>query len=505
VTDRRLVLLCGAALLVACAWPLAIVHLPPYQDVPNHLATVHALVHPGRYPELVSNGFFKTNSVLAAWLVWIGGGIGDVWAMRLFCLLVLATNAFGIPWLLFEVRGRRAVVVGTLFAAPMVHNWFVSMGMLNFAFGCGLAVLLLATMQRQRKTPSMAKAVAIAALALAVWWAHAAPLLVMLLLVAVELAVSRFDAKSIRAALPLLPAVAVAVLRRVPSVGGELRPTPTPFNLAYDLWGEFFYAFTILEVVTLVPCLVLAVLALRAWKQSVPFFSPASLVAVALAYVLLPESYAAFFYLNARLIPFVWLALLVRVPEQVPRGLAIALGAATVAYSAALGVDFVRLTREEAELCAGVPYVAEGARLLPLVLDRRGTSVNTEHLGQAWGCYALEKDTAAPLLFAEQPSFALRHRTPPPEQLTAVAIERFLRTMRSERAFCDGRRESGIDVGDCPAEWRRHWNDFFDVARPHFDHLLFWGADKEVRDVVPPDYRLVFEEGRLLVYARDGI
>ena len=35
------------------------------------------------------------------------------------------------------------------------------------------------------------------------WWAHAAPLLVVLLLVAVELAVSRFDAKSIRAACPV--------------------------------------------------------------------------------------------------------------------------------------------------------------------------------------------------------------------------------------------------------------------------------------------------------------
>ena len=40
--------------------PLLLVDVPPFQDLPNHLATATVIEHPDRYPEFVFNGFFKT-------------------------------------------------------------------------------------------------------------------------------------------------------------------------------------------------------------------------------------------------------------------------------------------------------------------------------------------------------------------------------------------------------------------------------------------------------------
>jgi len=63
-SDARLALLVGAGLFVVGAWPLALVPVPPLQDLPNHLATATVLAHPREYPDLVFNGYFKTNSAI---------------------------------------------------------------------------------------------------------------------------------------------------------------------------------------------------------------------------------------------------------------------------------------------------------------------------------------------------------------------------------------------------------------------------------------------------------
>ena len=44
--------------------PLALTEVPPYQDLPNHLAAVTVIQNPDLYPEFVFNGFFKTNAAL---------------------------------------------------------------------------------------------------------------------------------------------------------------------------------------------------------------------------------------------------------------------------------------------------------------------------------------------------------------------------------------------------------------------------------------------------------
>src|SRR6185312_10867295 len=63
-TDGQLALVIAAVLFLIGAWPLALVDVPPFQDLPNHLATITILQHPEKYPEFVFNGYFKTNSAL---------------------------------------------------------------------------------------------------------------------------------------------------------------------------------------------------------------------------------------------------------------------------------------------------------------------------------------------------------------------------------------------------------------------------------------------------------
>ena len=75
-SDAQLALLISAVLFVLAAWPLALVDVPPFQDLPNHLAAITVIEHPERYPEFVFNGYFKTNSALFTWLLFVGRVVG---------------------------------------------------------------------------------------------------------------------------------------------------------------------------------------------------------------------------------------------------------------------------------------------------------------------------------------------------------------------------------------------------------------------------------------------
>jgi len=507
-SDTSLVLACSAALFVLCAWPLLLVDQPPYQDVPNHLAAAHVIAHPDFYPELIANGWFRTNSALFAWLVFVGRAIGTTWAVRTFVWIVLAVNAIAYPRMLYELRGRSAVLTGALFLAPFVHNWFVSMGMLNFALGAGLSMLVIALMERQRRSPSIATAIGIAGCASGAWWSHTMPLLVLHVLVMIELGVtaskSLADAKHLVkvAILPLLPATVLALASQDAAANGRFLHAPPVFDLFYNLWAEWFYAYTHVSLGTLAPCLVLGGLAIRNWKMPVPFFSPVALVVLAVVYVLLPDAAKGWFYINGRLIPFVWAALIVRVPDRMPRVLEGVLAVATLSYSVSLGVDFVRLARDRAAYTKALPHVAERARLLPLTFKTKGTSDNTRHLSQAWGLYVVAKNTAAPLVFATQPSYAVRYRTLPDVGLSQVELEDWFGAMKSEDKFCAEMRSDGVTTGDCKKTFREYWSTFFDRVKGTFDHLLFWGAGEDILGLVPPAYQRTFAEGDLVLFVR---
>jgi hypothetical protein len=507
LSEQRLLLVCSGVLFVLCAWPLVLVTLPPYQDVPNFLASAVVMDRPDLYPDLVTNSFFKTNAAVFAWMHFVGALVGPVWAMRLFITLVLALNAYAFPRLVAEVAGARRAIVASLFLVPMVHNWFVSMGMLNFALGVPLALLTIVALQRQRLAPSYIRSGAVAFFAAATWYAHFVPLVLLLFLAAIEIVVvirrSRSDGREllVRVGPPLAFVVVLALVRRIADVGSGHHGAPVWLDLweiPYNLWAEWAYGFTEISAASIVACGVLLVLGVRRFREPVPFFSPIALALLAVIYVASPHIIASWFYANTRVVPFLWAALLVRVPERLPRPLVGLLGAIALSFSAALGIDFVRLAREREAFDAGIAHVPERARLLPFVFDRKGASKNTRHLAQAWGSYVLAKHTAAPLVFARSRAYGVSYREPPPPELDHIVFEETIGPLIDEATWC---AKSSIH-DDCAPRYAAEWARLWEVIEPRFDHVLFWGATKDVFAHVPSGYARVFESGKLAIYAR---
>jgi hypothetical protein len=515
-TDGQLALLISAVLFLFAAWPLALVDIPPFQDLPNHLAAVTVIEHPERYPEFVFNGYFKTNSILFTWLLLAGKVVGLKAAARSFALLVLAVGAVALPRFVLSFGGRRRMIVASFFAWPMVHNWFVSMGMLDFALSVPLSMLLLVLLNAQRQSPSAARAIGIGALALLTWHAHVFPLLVVMTLLAVQV-VREQGAARLRmvrsSAVPMIPASALVAwsmhIHFTEPVGamsgyvklGRLLP---PWELLYNLWAEWFYAFTWLEIATLVPCLGLGLWAVYKWREDVPFFGPVAVIVLAALYFFTPYVATNWFHVNSRFTPFLWLAALVRLPERLPARFMAVLTACALSCTVGMGIDYVRLRGEWSRFTAGVSVVPEGARLLPLVFRRKIVSDNTDSLLHAWGFYVTDKLTSAPLLFAHSRSFPVMYRDPPEWRFNHLVLENFAASMAGPDWSCGALRTGGVAVDDCPTFWRELWGQFWRSASPKFDHVIMWDAPPAVMALVPPEYHVAFQRDELTVLERDG-
>jgi len=508
-SDAGLWLAIAFTLFASAAWPLLVVRWPPLQDLPNHLATEVVIAHPERYPEYAFNGFFKTNSALFAWLHFVGGAIGLRAAAKAFVALVLAANALVLPRVVLEVGGRKRMLVATLFAWPMVHHWFVSMGMLDYALAAAVALVMVLVAHRQAKAPDAAKAALLAALGALAWYAHAFALLAGSLVVALDVLSSR--ERRPRAAWVLAP-LAPALLLTAWSVLAQLRyrgPAAEyawvfspPWELGYQAWAEFLWAYTKATLSSVVVAVVLGVIAIRNWRGATGALSPAALVVLAALYVLGPYHAANWFHVGSRLLPLLWAAALVRVPESLPRGLAALLGASWALYSAGLGWEYARLDAAWSRFAAGTSVVPEGASLLPLVFDDKGPSENARNMLHAWGLYVVERETSAPLVFAHSRSFPITYRELPPPQLNQIYLEGFARTMQSPDRVCGDLRRYNV-APDCPRVYDELWEEFWKVAEPRFAWLLLWGASPDAVAHVPPSYRIVFEQDELRVYARE--
>jgi hypothetical protein len=515
LSDQQLALVLGAVLFLVAAWPLALVDVPPFQDLPNHLATVTVIRHLGRYPEFAFNGYFKTNSALFTWLLLAGNVVGTKAAARLFALIVLALGAIAYPQFVLSFAGRRKMVVSAFFAWPMVHNWFVSMGMLDFALSVPLATILLVLLNEQRRARSARRAVGIALLGIVTWHAHVFPLLVVLMLIAVEVALQRSWSQRFALAkalvVPVLPAAALVAeslrLHATEPVGamtgyvslGRLLP---PWELFYNMWAEWFYGFTWLEIATLVPCIGMGLWAMFRWRDPVPFFGPVAFTALAALYFFSPYVTTNWFHVNSRLLPFLWLAALLRLPDRLPPRLLLVLGACALSYTVGMGTDYVRLRRDWTRFTAGIGAVPEGATLLPLIFKSKGSSENTRSLLHAWGFYVAAKLTSAPLLFAHSRSFPVMYRTPPDPQFNHLVLESFAPHMATPAWGCGVLWSGGVTSEDCVANWRSRWADFWRRATPRFDHVLMWDAPRDVLALVPPDYQVAFQRDELTIFER---
>jgi hypothetical protein len=513
ISDARLTLLIALLLFVLAAWPLLLVDLPPFQDLPNHVATAHIIAHPDLYPEYIFNGFFKANSLLTLWSYALGSH-GLFGAARVFTAIVLATSALALPLFVLHFAGRRCLLVAILFVWPLVHGFFVSMGMLNFALAFGLSLILLTVIDRQREHPTFMRGFAIAALSGVLWYAHPFPLAVVAGFVALHVAgrstwPSRFSA-SLDLLSPLVPAGILSLVaaqqhlikaEKAKAVASAAFSYLNPLEIVAHFWLDASGALTWWGSMTIVPALLLPYFA---WKQRVarPFFSVRAIAFLAAAYLALPVMLSNWWYFNCRLVPFLWAGLALRLPTKLPRPLAILLAVCALSFSTVMGIDYVRLDRDRAEFMAGMDAVPERATLLPLLFKHSKTSDFTASLTHAWGYYTVLKNTSAPLVFAVERSYPISYRDFPPRALIPPALDQFAELRGTPTQVCKILRQSPVNA-TCTAAWREQWNAFWQQAEPRFSHVLTWAIPPEARPMIPKRYHRIFAAGELEIYVRE--
>lgn len=515
LSDPALILLLALALFALAAWPLLLVDLPPFQDLPNHAATAHIIAHPELYPQYTFNGLFKSNALLTLWFYFLGGH-GIFGAARAFTAVVLATSALALPIFVLHFAGRRALLVAACFFWPFVHSFSVTMGFLNFAFAFALSLILLVLLDGRglsRRAPGFGGSVAVVVLSIVIWYAHPFPLAVVGGLVALHVVTrltwrTRVDA-GIALLGPLVPAgLLAAAAARQHLVKAENTTAAAavfsylnPWELLAHLWTDVSGAFTWWGSMTIAPALLLPYYAWKGRRTELPFLSGPAMGLLAAAYVGLPVMLSNWWYLNCRLVPFLWAGLLLRVRTSLPRPVAMLLVLCALAFSAVTGLDYLRLDHERAAFTAGVDAVPPRATLLPLMFERSKTSVFTASLNHAWGYYTVAKDTSAPLAFAVERSYPITYREFPPRAVIPPALDRFAERNATPARVCKVLRQSpGEPV--CATVWREVWASFWREAEPRFSHLLTWAIPPEAREIIPDSYQRIFAEGELEIYRR---
>ncbi len=514
VRRRPYLLARWAVLFGASALPLLFVDVPPLQDLPNHLATLTVLQHPERFPDLVVHGFFKTNAALFLWLYGASKFVSAVAAAKLFVVAVLGLGAFTFPRVVDRLAGSEQGHVATLFVWPFVHNFFVSMGMLDYALAVPLSLEVLLAMEGFRERPSTLRGVAVIGLSLATWYAHVFALLAAGLLVVIELGLDARRTRSIRSFAPvalLVPAALLSVGACAAQLEEQHHPLSAnlgetlflpPWELAYNLWAEFAWAFTWRSITSLIVVVPFAI-GLSRWRRSIPFFSPTALVVLACAFCFTPYVATNWFFFNTRFAPFLWMALLVRMPARLPRWVTPVAGACAAAYYVGMFQDYRALDRERAAFVAAEAEVPMGAQLLPLVFDAKGASENTRPLLHAWGFYVAERETSAPLLFAHSRQFPVSYREAPPEQMNHLLLERIGQRFGQRSRVCSMLKSSGAAAG-CNELYTEFWASFWHRAEPRFDHVLLWDPPADAIAQMPPSFKLRVDRGPLKLFAKEA-
>jgi hypothetical protein len=513
VSDRQLATLIGAVLAFVGAWPLLFLRLAPYQDLPDHLATTSVLLNPERFPEYVSNGgWFRANSLLVTLLYVLSKGLGVLEAGRVVPVLVAGAIAFALPHFLLSFADRPRLLVGSLVMAPMVHNWWTLMGMLNFVLGFAMALPLLGLLAKQLGRPAKLRAWGILALAGLLWFTHAIVLLLVGLLALIEVIVTLggrdAKARAGRAVLtPLAPVGLLALITIVlhaaaphaPEFGhvDSVRSQPT-LRAIYDLWAHWFLGLSLTTMAGLLNALVLVFFAARAWRQRTPFFSIWALAVLAALYFFLPVRMPGFGFVCERVLPFLWVWALVRLPAKMPTWLAGALVVSSVAWSVGLGFELFAAEAEFDEFTAAAPEVPPGAQLLTLNFTTAGwTASNMWTLTHASGMYTVLSGAHPQDLWADSASMPFRHARRPTVVEDPVRIREFLGVADSRKKYCAMLEEDGFLDADCDAKWRAAWAEFWTAAVARYDYVLLWDAPPSVRALVPPALASRMVHGRL--------
>jgi hypothetical protein len=510
----------GTLLWLLAAWPLALLENLPHEDLPGHVAAAYVTAHLGAYPEYIATHGLRTNSALLAWLHVAAPGLGTMGAARAFVLAVLAVTAFGYAFLFHALGGSKRMWLGSAFAIPFVHHWFVAMGMLNFSLSFGLCLWIFGLLALQRAAWSNVRAALIAVLSALAWYAHSFPLLTLGAIALADLGYARLaDRDSLqaawRAAVSLVPAGLIVGLGLVvaPAVGGAGAQLPGLektewMGIPKLLWmglRHYVLGASYWGVASLVPALILLGVVLLRGRRRLPHFSAAAVAVLAAGYAFLPSfMFPIWAYFNTRFVPFLWLALFVRLPQTLPRRLVALVVCTGIAGTVGNGLALLRMDADVAEFRSGLPFVAKGARLLPLLFSVKSPGDNIEPVLHAWAYYALERQTSADLLWASRSVDAVQYRSLPPARFHHDVIQNMPRQMATSEAWCKTLlSEAGTVPTDCAAAWAAEWRSYLADAQKRYTQVLLWDAPAAAMGIINEYFPIVHKQGRLAIGRRE--
>jgi hypothetical protein len=482
------------------------------------MATISILANPTRYPEFTATGLWKTNSALFGFAA-IAGHVMSIKAIaKVFTALVLLAQSFTLPHFVYYFRGRAGLKSAVWFFPPLVHHWFVSMGMLNYSLSIPLTLLLvMALAEHRRRGGPIVSCIALSAYTVLIWYCHAFSLCILIALVGGHLLMASTVKKALHEArivlLPLVPVGLLIVttlvnhsLHKVPDIG-ESEPfayTTLPW-LIYDIWAHCLYGFTEATITSLglgVMLVVFACMRLRNRRDSAPFlFSRIGLAVLALFYLALPETAMNWSFFGARFLPYFWIGLLLWTPLALTRRTHGILAILSCAYVVGMNSDLVRVGRDHTEFASGVDAVPDGARLLPLNFNSRLTSKNTWSTDTASGLYVVARHTSAQDIWANNRSMPIVHTVPPPDAFDRLKVRRFITHNGSPSATCASERELGQSAPGCEERFLAGWSLFWTAARARYSHILLWRPSSEVRATLPASMTVLYETPHLLIMA----
>lgn len=369
-------------LLLLSLLPLLQPGLPPLTDLPGHVARWHIATAPDASP---LHHYFR---VEWAWVGNLGtdllavpliGLFGPVGAGHVIAILIVALNVVGMIALSRAVHGRMAEV--GLFALPLAFAWPFQMGFVNFELAQGAALPALAGwIALGKRGHGTIRAGLSIPVSLILWTCHSAGWgLFGLMAFGAEIAarIDRGDSlpialrKAVLACLPLAAPLLPMLLAAPPGAGASA--SADWFNLPNKLlWiaSTFRDRWQWIDLASLGVILFLLYVA---WREPRLRFSRRLLLPalfVAIAFLILPRLMMGGAYVDMRLVPAIWILLLLSVGPAVDLRLGRTLALAGLAFLAARTVAVTlsfaeRLSERRTELRL-ISHIPTGSAVLAL-------------------------------------------------------------------------------------------------------------------------------------------
>jgi hypothetical protein len=136
------VLVVSFALFLVAALPVLLVKIPPFEDYPNHLARIFVIAQDGNDPVL--SKFYSIDWKIIPNLAMdlavppLARITGVFWAGKIFILAILALMMSGVQAVHFALFRRLSM--GPAVAVLFFYNYNLSLGLVNYLFGVGLAL-----------------------------------------------------------------------------------------------------------------------------------------------------------------------------------------------------------------------------------------------------------------------------------------------------------------------------------------------------------------------------